>query len=256
MARHSFLSYLICTQAAGATAVMAEEINYSIDLEHALSCVTPRTKMVFIANPNNPTGTCVPSADIAAFHRRLPANVILILDEAYAEYVERNDYVSGFGLAREAPNVVVLRTFSKIYGLAALRLGWAYAPLPVADALNRVRSAFNVSTPAMTAGLAALDDAAHIAAARTHNTRWLPWVGDQLRGLGIDVTPSSGNFVLAHFPNRQRCSAAAVNRHLIDNGVTVRPMDGYQLPDALRISIGSEAANRRLVELLGQFLRR
>ena len=127
MARHSFLSYLICTQAAGARAVIAEENDFTIDLDHARTCLSPRTKMVFIANPNNPTGTCVPSADIAAFHRELPPHVLLVLDEAYAEYVERPDYVSGLGLAGSAPNVVVLRTFSKAFGLAGLRLGFGIA---------------------------------------------------------------------------------------------------------------------------------
>jgi len=256
MARHSFLSYLICTQAAGARAVFAEETDFSIDLNHALSRIGPRTRMVFIANPNNPTGTCVPATDIAAFHERLPPQVLLVLDEAYAEYVERADYATGFGLAATAPNVVVLRTFSKIYGLAAMRLGWGYGPAPVVDTLNRVRSAFNVSAGAMVAGIAALDDAAHVAAARVHNSRWLPWLTDRLRGLGLDVTPSAANFVLVHFKPEGTRTAAAANAYLATNGIAVRPMDGYNLPDALRITIGGEAANHRLVELLGKFMGR
>lgn len=256
MARHSFLSYLICTQAAGAQAVMAEENDFSIDLDHALACVGPRTKMVFIANPNNPTGTCVPSADIVAFHSRLPSNILLVLDEAYAEYVERPDYASALALAGTSPNVVVLRTFSKIHGLASVRLGWCLAPAPVIDVLNRVRSAFNVSTGAMLAGIASLEDPAHTEAARAHNSRWLPWVSDQLRALGLVVTPSAGNFVLVHFTADNRFSATKANAYLSANGIAVRPMNGYQLPDALRISIGSEAANRQLVALLGKFLER
>jgi histidinol-phosphate aminotransferase len=255
MARHSFLSYLICTQAAGAQAVIAEENDFAIDLDHALACVGPRTKMVFIANPNNPTGTCVPSADIVAFHAKLPAHVLLVLDEAYAEYVERPDYESGLGLAGSVPNVVVLRTFSKIHGLASVRLGWCLGPSPVIDVLNRVRSAFNVSTGAMLAGVASLDDPAHTAAARAHNSRWLPWVTDQIRGLGLVVTPSAGNFILAHFNPESRFSAANANAYLATHGIAVRPMNGYRLPNALRISIGSEAANHRLVALLGQFLK-
>ncbi len=255
MARHSFLSYLICTQAAGARPVFAEENDFTIDLDHALASVGPRTRMVFIANPNNPTGTCVPSADIAAFHRQLPPHVLLVLDEAYAEYVERPDYASALGLAGSPPNIVVLRTFSKIHGLASVRLGWGFGPAPVIDALNRVRSAFNVSTGAMLAGIASLEDPAYIAAARAHNSRWLPWVSDQLRAFGLKVTPSAGNFVLAHFAPGLERSAAGANAYLAAQGVAVRPMGGYNLPDALRISIGSEAANHRLVALLGQFLK-
>jgi histidinol-phosphate aminotransferase len=234
---------------------MAEENDFTIDLDHALACVGPRTRMVFIANPNNPTGTCVPFADIAAFHARLPAHVLLVLDEAYAEYVERPDYLSGLALAAAAPNVVVLRTFSKIHGLAAVRLGWGFGPAAAIDALNRVRSAFNVSTAAMLAGIASLDDPAHIAAAKAHNSRWLPWVSDRLHELGLKVTPSAGNFVLAHFAAERQFSAARANAFLAANGIAVRPMDGYRLPDALRITLGSEAANRRLVELLGAFLK-
>lgn len=255
MAQHSFLSYLICAQAAGARPVMAEENDFAIDLDHALSLVGPRSRMVFIANPNNPTGTCLPSADIAAFHARLPSNVLLVLDEAYAEYVGRPDYVTALGSAAAAPNVVVLRTFSKIHGLAALRLGWGFGPSEVVDVLHRVRSAFNVSTAAMLAGIASLDDPSHMAAAKSHNDTWLPWVSDELRAIGLKVTPSSGNFVLAHFPANDRAGAAPANAFLAKNGVAVRPMGGYSLPDALRISIGSEAANRRLIELLSQFRR-
>ena len=256
MARHSFLSYLICTQAAGATAVFAEENDFSIDLDHALACVSPRTKMVFIANPNNPTGTCLPSADIEAFHRHLPPQVLLVLDEAYAEYVTRPDYTTALGLAGQSPNVMVLRTFSKIHGLASVRLGWGYGPASVVDALNRVRSAFNVSTTAMLAGIASLEDPAHLEKAKVHNATWLSWVSGQLSELGLDVTPSAGNFVLVHFKLGSKFSAAGANAYLIANGVAVRPMGGYNLPDALRISIGSEAANRRLVTLIGQFLQR
>lgn len=256
MARHSFLSYLICTQAAGARAVFAGETDFSIDLDHALSRIGPRTKVVFIANPNNPTGTCVPASDIAAFHRQLPPHVMLVIDEAYAEYVQRTDYASALGIAATAPNVVVLRTFSKIYGLAAVRLGWGYGPAPVVDAVNRVRSAFNVSAGAMVAGLAALDDAAHIERARSHNGHWLPWVTARLQELGLAVTPSAANFVLVHFGPESQRTAAAANAYLAANGIAVRPMDGYNLPDALRITIGSEAANHRLLELLGKFMER
>ena len=165
-----------------------------------LARVTPRTKVVFLANPNNPTGTYIPHDEVRRLHKGLPGHTLLVLDAAYSEYVRRNDYEAGLELVATTANTVMTRTFSKIYGLAALRLGWAYCPAAVADVLNRVRGPFNVTAPAIAAGVAALEDKAHVETAVAHNEKWLPWVTAEFEKLGIEVTPSIGNFVLMHFP--------------------------------------------------------
>ena len=165
-----------------------------------LAKVTARTKIVFLANPNNPTGTYLPFSEVKRLHAGLPGGVLLVLDAAYAEYVARNDYAAGIELVSTSENVVMTRTFSKIYGLANLRIGWAYAPARIIDALNRVRPPFNVNGAAIAAGVAAIEDAGHVAEAAAHNARWLPWLAEEIAKLGIGVTPSVGNFLLLRFP--------------------------------------------------------
>ena len=253
ISRYAFVSYLIDTMAAGARPVMVEELGLRVDLEAMLECVTPRTKVVFLANPNNPTGTYVPKRDILELHRRLPQDVLLVLDEAYAEYVVRDDYQSCLDLAAAAPNVIVLRTFSKIYGLAALRLGWCAAARPIIEALARIRPPFSVSGPANAAGLAALDDSSHLAASLAHNQRWLPWLSQQIAALGYAVTPSVGNFVLVHFDPEDARSADRAYRFLAERGLILRPLDGYALPQALRLSVGTSEANPLVIEGLKAF---
>ena len=154
---------------------------------------------MFLANPNNPTGTYLPHDEVRRLHKGLPGNVLLVIDAAYSEYVRRNDYEAGLELVATTDNTVMTRTFSKIYGLAALRLGWAYCPAEVADALNRTRGPFNVNAPAIAAGVAALADRAHVETGIAHNEKWLPWVTSEIQKLGLEVTPSVGNFVLIHF---------------------------------------------------------
>ncbi len=216
--------------------------------------MTPRTKVVFLANPNNPTGTYVPFDEVKRLHRELPPHVLLVLDAAYAEYVRRNDYESGIELVATSDNVVMCRTFSKIYGLAALRLGWLYGPAHVVDALNRIRGPFNVNAAAQAAGIAAIQDTAHVEAARAHNDKWLAWITDELRKLGLDVTPSIANFVLIHFPITQGHTAEDADALLTKRGLITRRVKAYKLPNALRMSIGSEEANRLVVQALAEFM--
>src|ERR1700719_45609 len=197
---HGFLVYPIATLGSGATPVAAPETNYTADVDAILSLVSERTRIVFLANPNNPNGTYVPFDEIKRLHRGLSSHVLLVLDGAYAEYVRRNDYEAGIELVATSENVVMCRTFSKIYGLAALRLGWLYGPAHVVDAVNRIRGPFNVNGPAIEAGIAALADAAHVQRAVAHNDQWLPWLTRRIADLGIDVTPSVGNFLLLRFP--------------------------------------------------------
>src|SRR5690606_12778882 len=250
---HGFLVYRIAILGCGATPVVAPETNLRTDVDKILACVTPKTKIVFIANPNNPTGTYLPFDEVRRLRRELPDHVLLVLDAAYSEYVRRNDYEAGIELVATTGNTVMTRTFSKIYGLAALRLGWAYCPEPVADALNRIRGPFNVSSPAIAAGIAALEDRAHVEKSVAHNETWLPWLTAEIEKLGLTVTPSVANFVLVHFPEKDGRDAEAANRFLQLRGIIVRRMGGYGLPGALRITIGTEDENKATVAALRDF---
>ena len=250
--RYGFLMYRLATLAVGATPVAAEERDYRADVDALLACVTPRTRVMFLANPNNPTGTYLPWSEVERLHAALPPNVLLVLDSAYAEYLRLPDFNDGLSLALTAPNVLMTRTFSKIHGLASLRLGWAVGPADVIDALNRVRGPFNVSGPAIAAGIAAVRDTAHVEAAVAHNAHWLPKVSAQVRALGLEVTPSVGNFLLIHFADVEQRMAA--DRFLTARGVILRPVGAYGLPNALRMTIGSEEANVLAVRGLGDFL--
>src|SRR5436305_9011827 len=186
---HGFLVYPIATLGSGAKPVVAAEKSYTADVDAMLAAVSARTRIVFLANPNNPTGTYLPFDEIKRLHRALPPHVLLVLDAAYAEYVRRNDYESGIELVATSDNVVMCRTFSKIYGLAALRLGWLYGPAHVVEAINRIRGPFNVNSAAIAAGVAAIGDTAHVETARLHNDKWLAWLMQEIRKLGLEVTP-------------------------------------------------------------------
>ncbi|WP_289035096.1 histidinol-phosphate transaminase [uncultured Roseibium sp.] len=251
---HGFLVYDIAIRAAGATPVVAPEKNLTTDVDAMLERVTERTKVVFIANPNNPTGTYLPFEEVRRLHENLPANVLLVLDAAYAEYVRKNDYESGMELAATAENVVMTRTFSKIYGLASLRLGWGFGPAHIMDAMNRIRGPFNVNGPAIAAGIAAVRDKAFLERAVDHNETWLPWVTAELEKLGLSVTPSVGNFVLIHFPDVEGKRAKDADAFLLDRGCVLRLVGNYGLPNSLRMSIGSEEANKTVVSALAEFL--
>lgn len=249
-----FLVYPIAIKSNGATPIVAPEKHFTTDVDAILSCVTDRTRMVFLANPNNPTGTYVPFSEVKRLHSGLPPSVLLVLDAAYAEYVRRNDYESGVELVSTADNVVMTRTFSKIHGLAALRLGWAYCPAHVADVLNRIRGPFNISAPAIAAGAAAIADRGFVEGAVAHNDRWLPWLTSEIERLGLTVTPSVGNFLLIHFPTADGKDAPKADTFLASRGFILRRMESYGMPGALRLSIGTEDANREFVAALADFL--
>ena len=252
---HGFLVYKIYIQAAGATPVSVKETGERADVDAILAAVTPRTKMVFLANPNNPTGTYLPFEEVRRLHAGLPKSVLLVLDAAYAEYVRRNDYEAGVELVAGAQNVVMTRTFSKIHGLGGMRIGWMYAPAHVVDAINRVRGPFNVNAGAIEAGVAAMHDRAHVERTVEHNERWLRWLTDELSKLGLRVTPSVGNFVLVHFPSEEAHSAAKADDYLAARGYILRRVSGYGFPNALRMTIGTEEANRGVVAALTEFLK-
>jgi histidinol-phosphate aminotransferase len=233
---------------------VAAEKNYTADVDAMLAAVSERTKVVFLANPNNPTGTYLPFDEVKRLQRGLPPHVLLVLDAAYAEYVRRNDYEAGIELVATCENVVMCRTFSKIHGLAALRLGWLYGPAHVVDAINRIRGPFNVSTAAMAAGMAALEDSAHLEASRAHNEKWLGWLTVEIRKLGLKVTPSIANFILIHFPETRGGTAEDADAFLTRRGLILRRVKAYKLPNALRMSVGTEEANRLVVAALAEFL--
>jgi histidinol-phosphate aminotransferase len=253
---HGFLVYRIATLASGGRPIVVPETSYTADVDAILAAVSQRTKLVFLANPNNPTGTYLPFDEVRRLHRSLPPGVLLVLDAAYAEYVRRNDYEAGIELVATSDNVVMCRTFSKIYGLAALRLGWLYGPAPVVDALNRIRGPFNVNAAAMAAGVAAIEDTAHVEKARAHNDRWLAWLTAEIGQLGLEVTPSAANFVLIHFPDRKGRDAQDADRFLTARGLILRGVAAYKLPGALRMTVGSEEANRLVVAALAEFVGR
>jgi histidinol-phosphate aminotransferase len=253
---HGFLVYAIATLGTGARPVIAPETKYTASVDAILAAVTKKTKMVFLANPNNPTGSYVSFDEIKRLHRNLPAQVVLVLDAAYAEYVRRNDYESGIELVATSNNVVMTRTFSKIHGLAALRLGWMFGSAPIVDAINRIRGPFNVNGPAIMAGIAAIEDHAHQERAREHNDRWLGWLTGELQKLGLTVTPSVANFLLIHFPETRGRTAKDADAFLTARGLILRQVGSYKLPNALRMTVGSEEANRLVVGALSEFLGR
>ena len=253
---HGFLVYKIAILAAGGTPVVVKEKNLTTDVDAILAAVTPKTKIVYLANPNNPTGTYIPFDEVKRLHAGLPKHVLLILDAAYAEYVRRNDYESGLELVASNENVVMTRTFSKIYGLAALRIGWMVGQAHLIDAVNRIRGPFNVNAAAIAAGAAAIADQAFVQKAIEHNETWLPWLTAEIEKLGLTVTPSVGNFLLVHFPKDGGKTAAEADAFLISRGLVLRRVGAYGLPDSLRLTVGTEEANRHFVATLAEFMKR
>lgn len=252
--RHGFLMYAIGALAVGATPVAVPEKALTADVDAILAHVTERTRLVFIANPNNPTGTYLSEREMARLQAGLPPNVVLAIDAAYAEFVNRNDYEPGAKLVDAGDNVVMLRTFSKIYALAGLRLGWAYCPPAIADVLNRVRGPFNVNAAAQAAGVAAVEDGESLARAQAHNCRWLPWLSERLAALGLDPTPSVANFVLPRFPEDGRHNADAAFDFLLSRHIIARKMGGYGLPDRIRITIGTGEETEKVAAALAEFM--
>lgn len=257
---HGFLMYPISALSAGATPVKAPETeDLRADIDALLARVTSRTKILFLANPNNPTGTYNTGDELRRLRRELPDHVLLVVDAAYAEYVSNNDYENGQLLVDESMqeahggNVVMTRTFSKIYGLGGIRLGWCYCPPAVADVLNRVRGPFNVSAPALAAGLAAVQDTAHTDAARNHNDEWRPWLEREIAALGLHVVPSVGNFILILFPDGAD-QANAADAALKEQGLVLRQMGGYGFPEGLRLTVGTAEENREVVAALKDFM--
>ncbi len=248
---HAFVIYRIITLANSAVPVVVPEKNLRADVDAILKAVTPKTRIVYLANPNNPTGTYLPHSEVRRLHAGLRPDILLVIDAAYAEYVRRNDYESGIEMVANFNNVVMTRTFSKL-GLGGLRVGWAYCPAQVADVLNRIRGPFNVSMPQQLAAAAAVKDRAHIDKSVEHNARWLTWLTEEIRKLGLRVDDSVGNFVLIHFADKK--TAEAADAFLSSRGLILRAVGNYGLPNCLRLSVGTEEANRLVVKALAEFM--
>ncbi len=253
---HGFAAYAIGARACQGEVRMAKEINHRIDIDEVVKCVDDRTRLVFIANPANPTGTWLSGEEIRQLHAALPPSVILVLDGAYAEFCNDPGFEDGLALARTAENVIVTRTFSKLHGLAALRVGWGYAPDHIIAPIERIRPPFNTSIPGQEAAVAALFDDDFQARSLALVEQWRPWLAQQLGGLGLEVTPSAANFVLATFPTTPGKTALEAEAFLASKGYLVRAVANYGLPNGIRITIGLEEQNRTVIELLAQFLGR
>jgi histidinol-phosphate aminotransferase len=252
MSEHGFSVYEIAGKIAGCTVKKAAERDLTTDVDALLALVTEATRMVFIANPNNPTGTCLPQSEMERLRAGLPEHVLLVIDAAYSEYVDRPDYDPGVKLVDAGENTVMTRTFSKIYGMGGARLGWAYAPPAIADVLNRVRPPFPVNAFAAAAGIAALHEPDWLEKSRAHNAQARRRLSERLTQLGLKVTPSEANFILADFGSPER--AVAADAHLRAHGLIVRRVAGYGLPQSLRITIGTDEECNAVAEALSGFI--
>jgi histidinol-phosphate aminotransferase len=249
--RYGFAVYEIATRRVGATLITAADKDYATDVDAILAAVTDKSRVVFLANPNNPTGTFTPRAEIARLHAHLPGTVMLVIDQAYAEYLDADQDDFGLELARNHANVIVTRTFSKIYGLAAERIGWAYASAEATDAMHRIRAPFNVTIAGQHAAVAALGDEAFVAHSRRHNTQWRSWFAEEIAKMGnagLRVIPSQTNFLLVLFEGA--VTAEVAYKALMDQGFLTRWLPGQGLPNALRITIGTEAETRGVAAAL------
>src|SRR5690348_16641972 len=253
---HGFLVYPIATMANGAVNVVAPETEFTANVDAILKLVTPRTKLVWLANPNNPTGTYLPFDELKRLGAGLPNHVLMVVDAAYADYVSRNDYEMGIELVATTENTVMTHTFSKIHGLAALRVGWMFGPSHIVDAVNRIRGPFNVSTPAMLAAAAAIEDTAHVQKSKAFTEEWRNRLTEEIGKLGLKVTPSVANFVLIHFGAETGRTADEADAFLTKRGLVLRALKNYRLPHALRMTIGTEEANHLVVEGLRDFMER
>ena len=246
---HGFAMHRISALAAGATPVEVAEQDRVVSVDNILAACTARTKLVFVANPANPTGTMIGLAELERLAESLPPQALLVIDSAYAEYVE--GYDGGAKLATQRDNVVMTRTFSKLYGLGGMRVGWGYGPQAIIDVLQRVRGPFNISGMALTAAEAAIRDTAYVEKCRAENARMRAWLGEALAEHGVSSDASTANFILARFASQAEAEACDI--YLQGQGVLVRRTTGYKLPHALRITVGDEASCRRVAHLIGLF---
>ena len=249
--KYGFAVYEIAARRVGATVVVAPDNDYASDVDAILACVTEATRIVFVANPNNPTGTFTARSEIARLHAGLPPHVMLVVDQAYAEYIETEDDDQGLEMARTLPNVVVTRTFSKIYGLAAERIGWGYGSAEAVAAMHRIRAPFNITSAGQAAAIAAIKANGFVDNSRAHNAQWREWLASEIASLGnagLRAVPSKANFLLVLFEGK--LTAETAYKKLMDHGYITRWLPGQGLGQGLRITIGTEAETRGVAEAL------
>ncbi|BCE02898.1 histidinol-phosphate transaminase [Marinicellulosiphila megalodicopiae] len=248
--QHAFAVYPIVTQAVGAKAVVTPALNWGHDLDAMEAAITNKTKLIFIANPNNPTGTWLSKGELKAFLKQVPKHIIVVLDEAYAEYVNQENYPDGVRIHKRFENVIITRTFSKAYGLASLRVGYSISTSHIADFLNRVRQPFNVNSLALTAAEAALDDTDYLEKSIEANDSGKSQIKKALKEMNVNYISSMGNFLCVEFKGR----AKFVNDELLKMGVIVRPIANYEMPDHLRVTIGTQQENEKFIQCIKQIL--
>lgn len=254
ISQHAFSLYKVAAFTVGARPIFIPENDCVADLDAMAAAATPETRIIYLANPNNPTGTVHGRTAVTNFVDAIPDDVLVVLDSAYAEYVDDSDYENGLSFVKEGrENVLVMRTFSKVYGLAGLRVGWSYSSQEIADSLRKVNEVFSVSVPAQSAAVSALADQAHVQAELDHIAKWRPWMTREIEKLGLKVTPSVGNFVLAHCDSQAIAAFDCIDR-LLAKGIIVRPVASYGLPDSMRITISTESDNRSFIEGLAGVL--
>lgn len=250
---HSFLMYPIAITSIGGVPVEVEDENFTANVDNILAAITDKTKIIFIANPNNPTGTYISNDDIERLWQNIPDHILLVLDAAYAEFIDQEDYDAGIKMVEKSKNVLMTRTFSKLYGLAALRLGWGYACKEVSETLDKIRDPFNVPSSAQVAGVAALQDTEFEEKAFNHAKKWREWLSNELNALGLNVIPSYTNFVLFEFTDSDK-SALSANEYLLSRGYILRYYSGQGLHNFLRLTVGTEKENKDVIRLLKEFL--
>ena len=251
---HAFVMYPLIALGVGATPVTAPEVDLTANVDNMLARVGERTRVVYIANPNNPTGSYIGADELRRLRAGLRDDILLVIDSAYAEYLDRNDYTAGAEMVDIGDNTVMTRTFSKAYALGGVRLGWAYCPRSVAEVLNRIRAPFNVNSAAQAAGVAAIEDTDFLAVSRDHNTAWLPWISERIAETGLHVYPSAANFVLVRFPDDSKRNATAALAFLHKRGIIPRETEANGLPGCLRITIGREDEMRLVAQSLAEFM--
>ncbi len=252
--KHSFMMYPIATTSFGGIPVEVDDTDYTANVENILAAITERTRIIFLANPNNPTGTYISAEQVDYLWQNIPDNILLVLDCAYAEFVSEDDYQAGIELVQKSTNVLMTRTFSKLYGLAALRLGWGYTCPEVASILDRIRDPFNVPAPTQVAGVAAIKDVQFEEKAFTHNAQELAYLRAELKAIGLEPLPSVANFILIRFPEQKHKSASAANDFLLEHGYILRWLPKHDLDDCLRLTVGTRGQNKAVIGLLKEFL--
>jgi len=249
-----FLQFPQAISVAGAKGVVAKDINFTANVDNIISKINKRTKLIFLANANNPTGTFIPKEEVIRLHKSIPSNVLFVYDAAYSEFITNSDYIDGSSLVDKHDNVIMLRTFSKLHGLASLRLGWGYCSENILSNLMKVRGPFSVNTAAILAGIAAIEDIEFQVKSVLHNTKWMGWLEKELDALELDFETSVTNFLLIKFPNENLKSAQNAEKFLADKGILVRGMSSYGLSNYLRVSIGNEDENIIFIKELKNFL--